>query len=106
MKFVCRSHRVSATTALFSSSNSLVVFIDKQIFLIHRCVLLELDESIFLKIYGPEWESGENLSNILIVTLADYFQVELLFVLFVAVFFLFFFCLMRVIEEVCSVCSP
>eukprot|EP01032_Pedospumella_encystans_P010614 gene10614-12394_t len=39
-----------------------------------KCVLLELDDSIFLKIYGPEWESGENLSNILIVTLADYFQ--------------------------------
>ena len=41
-------------------------------------MLLELDESIFLKIYGPEWESGENLSNILIVTLADYFQVGIL----------------------------
>jgi len=40
-----------------------------------RCVLLELDESIFLRIYGPEWEGGENLSNVLVVTLADYFQV-------------------------------
>lgn len=39
-------------------------------------MLLELDESIFLRIYGPEWESGENLSNVLVVTLADYFQVK------------------------------
>lgn len=34
----------------------------------------ELDEPIFLRIYSPEWESGENISNILVVTLADYFQ--------------------------------
>lgn len=39
----------------------------------HRVILAELDEPIFLKIYTPEWESGENISNVLVVTLADYF---------------------------------
>ncbi len=65
---------------MFTNFKPLLIFITRlhlhvKIPLICRCVLLELDESIFLKIYGPEWESGENLSNILIVTLADYFQV-------------------------------
>lgn len=39
-----------------------------------RCILSELDEPIFLRLYSPEWEGGENYSNILVVTLADYFQ--------------------------------
>jgi hypothetical protein len=38
-----------------------------------RCILQELDEPIFLRFYSPEWESGENFSNVLVVTLADYF---------------------------------
>ena len=37
-----------------------------------RCILCELDEPIFNKLYSQEWESGENLSHILVVTLADY----------------------------------
>lgn len=40
----------------------------------YRCILAELDEPIFLRFYSPEWESGENFSNVLVVTLADYFQ--------------------------------
>lgn len=39
----------------------------------YRVILAELDEPIFLKIYSPEWEGGENISNVLVVTLADYF---------------------------------
>jgi hypothetical protein len=40
----------------------------------NRCVLAELEEPIYSKIYGPEWEGGENVSNVFVVTLADYFQ--------------------------------
>jgi hypothetical protein len=40
----------------------------------NRCILAELDEPIYLRLYSPEWEGGENYSNVLVVTLADYFQ--------------------------------
>eukprot|EP01035_Chromulina_nebulosa_P037401 gene37401-50479_t len=39
-----------------------------------RCILEDLDEPFFSKLFSPEWEAGEELGNILVVTLKDYFS--------------------------------
>lgn len=47
---------------------------DKAVIYLSRCVLEDLDEPIFGKLFTLEWEQGDNLSTVLVVTLADYFQ--------------------------------
>jgi hypothetical protein len=39
-----------------------------------RCILEDLDEAFFSRLFTSEWESGQNLSSTLIATLGDYFK--------------------------------
>lgn len=43
-------------------------------FLAVRCVLEDLDEPIFSKLYTADWEQGEDIAHVLVVTLQDYFS--------------------------------
>jgi hypothetical protein len=38
------------------------------------CILEDLDEQYFSRLFSPEWEAGEPLSGILVATLKDYFM--------------------------------
>eukprot|EP01034_Spumella_vulgaris_P029420 gene29420-36474_t len=55
-------------------SNEYIALAVKAVSFLAKCILEDLDEEFFSRLYTPDWEAGKDLSSTLTATLDDYFK--------------------------------